>query len=108
MDVHLSPQQRIEHFRLARRYNPLELTNRIASASAISDFALKSQDTGWLKAAQIENRMALQTDDTNAEVLEKAILVDLALHADSEAQVYYRQFKRIDRKSAGRAVACDP
>ena len=99
MSDRLDPRQRIEEMRLAAKFDPFEVDKRIASANLLSDFALNSKDENWLKAAQIENRATLHIDPTNSEVLQKAILVDLELTDDTEAEIYYQQFKRIDRKS---------
>jgi hypothetical protein len=95
----LPPKDRVEQFRLANQFYPLDWRNRLASAGLISNLALASNDQGWLNAAQIENRKALVTDATDATLIQKAILIDLAFHDDKEAEVYYQQLKRIDRKS---------
>jgi len=99
MDQNATPQERIRHYRLAAQYNPLDYQNRIASANAISNFALSYNDLTWLNAAKIENGHAILYDPTSADLLQKAILVDLALKDFKEAQLYYNQFKKVDRKS---------
>jgi hypothetical protein len=99
MDINVPSQQRVEHFRLAARYYPLDYTNRIASATTLSQLALRYNDIAWLNAAKIENGHVLTVDSTNAQVLELGILVDLALKDFKEANLYYNRFKQIDRKS---------
>ena len=99
MNAEMSPKERIDAFRMAASLDPFDMGKRRASAITLSDMALQSKDEGWLKAAQIENRAALEIDYTNAGILGRAILVDVALHDNVEASAYYRQFQRIDRKS---------
>lgn len=99
MDTKLLPKERIEHLRRAATLNPFDYQTRIASATTLSDFGLVYNDMGWLRAAQVENAHALMIDSTNAQVLQRAILVDLALKDFKEAKLYYEQFAKIDAKS---------
>jgi hypothetical protein len=92
----LPPQERVEQLREAKHFYPLTLKNRVASAGLISNLALASNDSTWLNAARTENSIALASDPTDAVLLQKAIMVDLALHEDSEADVYYKQLKLTD------------
>jgi hypothetical protein len=98
MNAEMSPKARIDAFRMAASLDPFDMGKRRASAITMSDMAVQNHDEGWLRAAQIENRAALEIDFTNAGLLGRAILVDVALNDNIEASAYYRQFKRIDRK----------
>ena len=105
--------------RWAAAFDPFDFNKRGASANFMAIVALRSKDYYWLKAAQTELSDALRVDYTDANLLQHAIAVSLFLHDDKQAQIYYDQFKRVNKGSpllalvrqhqqGSRAVAADP
>lgn len=107
-------KERVDNFRLAATYNPFDHNSRTAGASVMGLVALTSHDQGWLEAARSEIRYRLETDSTDAVLLIRGLMVNLELKDEKEANFYYDQFKRVDKKftaireQGSRAVAADP
>ena len=92
-------KERIDSFRIAATYNPFDHNARTVGASLMGLVALQSHDQGWLEAARAEIRYRLQTDSTDAVLLIRGLLVNLDLKDEKEAQFYFDQFQRVDKKS---------
>ena len=68
-------------------------------ASLMGLVALNSHDNGWLNAARAEIRYRLETDSTDAVLLVRGMMVNLELKDEKEAQFYFDQLQRVDKKS---------
>ncbi len=99
MDESQPIKLRVDQFRIAAEYNPFDHNARTVGASIMGLIALSSHDKGWLEAARAEIRYRLQTDSTDAVLLIRGLLVNLELKDEKEAQFYFDQFQRIDKKS---------
>jgi hypothetical protein len=99
MDESQPIKERIDNLRIAAKYNPFDHNARTVGASLMALVALTSHDRGWLEAARAEVRYRLQTDSTDAVLLIRGLLVNLDLKDNREAQFYFDQFQRVDRKS---------
>lgn len=92
-------KDRIDHFRQAAKYNPFDHNSRMVGATILALAALQSHDQGWLNAARSEVRYRLETDSTDANLLLSGMMLSLELGNTKEADFYYAQFKRVDKKS---------
>src|ERR1035437_6146618 len=92
-------KERIDNFRLAAKYNPFDHNSRSVGASLMALVALNSKDHGWLEAARAEVRYRLETDSTDAVLLIRGTMVNLELGDAKEADFYFAQFQRVDKKS---------
>ena len=99
MDESRPIKERIDNLRIAAKYNPFDHNSRTVGASLMALIAINSHDKGWLEAAKAEVRYRLQTDSTDAVLIIRGILVNLELKDETEAQFYFDQFQRIDKKS---------
>ena len=99
MEENIPPQQRIEYLRQAAKYNPFDHTSRMIAASIMAQFAINSHDPSWLNAAKIEIGKVLQTESTDAILLLRGIQINLELGDAKQAQAYFNQLQRVDRKS---------
>ena len=98
MDVRLEPRQRIEYLRTAAKYNPFSHDARTAAAGTIAVFALNSNQPDWLQAARAEIRHTLEIESTDAVLLVRGIMVNLAIGDTQEADFYFQQLERVDKK----------
>ena len=92
-------KERVDHLRIAARYDPFDHNARTVGAAFMAQVALASKDKGWLEAARAEVRYRLQTDSTDAVLLMRGMLVNLELGDTKEAEFYYQQLARIDKKA---------
>lgn len=72
---------------------------RTASARNMAMAALVNESPEWKAASISEIKFALQTDETDAGLLQLMIFIDLSLSDIAQAQHYYDQLKRVDAKS---------
>ena len=99
MDESFPIKERIDNLRIAATYNPFDHNSRSVGASLMGLVALTSHDKDWLNAAKAEIRYRLQTDSTDAVLLIRGVMVNLELKDQIEAQFYFDQFQRVDKKS---------
>src|ERR1035437_3418387 len=99
MDESQPIKARVDNFRIAATYNPFDHNSRTVGASLMGLVALNSHDHGWLNAARAEIRYRLQTDSTDAVLLVRGLSVNLELKDEKEAQFYFDQLQRVDKKS---------
>src|ERR1035437_6603376 len=99
MDERQPIKSRVDNFRIAAKYNPFDHNSRSVGASLMALVALNSKDHGWLEAARAEVRYRLETDSTDAVLLIRGTMVNLELGDAKEADFYFAQFQRVDKKS---------
>ena len=85
--------------RMAGTLFPLDWHMRGASARLISSVAIMTENEAWGQAAIAELKHALETDYTAGDMLIRLIALDLATGNNTEAQLYYNQFKRVAKAS---------
>ena len=99
MDESQPIKSRVDNFRIAAKYNQFDHNSRTVGASLMGLVALNSHDNGWLNAARAEIRYRLETDSTDAVLLVRGMMVNLELKDEKEAQFYFDQLQRVDKKS---------
>ena len=100
MNTSLDSRERIEYFRTAAKYNPFSHDARSVGASLMAALALTSNKPDWLEAARAEIRYRLQTDSTDAVLLLRGIILNLTLGDTKEADFYFEQYQRVNKKGS--------
>ena len=99
LSTSLSPQDSIQQLRNAARFDPFDWQMRSASARAIFDYAMQSNDRSWQQAALNEINVALLTDYTDGDLLKRAMILNWTLGNNQEAAIDFAQFKRVSKAS---------